>query len=107
MRAHTDTQNTFVTLASVLCSQWLQCACWCIPGIKLLKGSNHLGRLDHIAIGYNQPAAIVLIQLNDIEPFHLTRYAFGFRDQQGADPERVELALKRFEEVYFVAEPGE
>jgi hypothetical protein len=37
----------------------------------------------------------------------LTRYAFGFRDQQGADPERVEPALKRFEEVYFVAEPGE
>ena len=28
-------------------------------------------------------------------------------DQQGADPERVELAVKRFEEVYFVAEPGD
>jgi ectoine hydroxylase-related dioxygenase (phytanoyl-CoA dioxygenase family) len=29
------------------------------------------------------------------------------RDQQGADPERVELCMKRFEEVYFVAEPGD
>ena len=47
--------------------------------IKLLKGSNKLGRIDHVAIG----------------------------DQQGADPERVELALKRFEEVFFVAEPGD
>ena len=47
--------------------------------IKMLKGSHKLGRIDHIAIG----------------------------DQQGADPERVELCLGRFEEVYFVAEPGD
>jgi len=44
---------------------------------QLLKGSHKLDRIDHIAVG----------------------------DQQGADPERVELARKQFDEVYFVAEP--
>jgi ectoine hydroxylase-related dioxygenase (phytanoyl-CoA dioxygenase family) len=46
--------------------------------LQVLKGSHHLGRIDHGKIG----------------------------DQTGADLERVEVALKRLELVYCELEPG-
>ena len=47
--------------------------------LQVLKGSHHLGRVDHGKTG----------------------------EQAGADMERVEEALKRFELVYVEAEPGD
>merc|ERR1719273_1647445 len=47
--------------------------------LKLLPGSHELGRLDHWSKG----------------------------DQQGADDERVELALQRYDEVYCEMSPGD
>jgi ectoine hydroxylase len=46
--------------------------------LQVLKGSHHLGRIDHMAIG----------------------------DQTGADPERVAVALKRLETVPCVLDSG-
>jgi ectoine hydroxylase len=46
--------------------------------LQVLKGSHHLGRIDHMQIG----------------------------DQTGADPERVAVALKRLETVPCAIEPG-
>lgn len=46
--------------------------------LQVLKGSHHLGRVDHVKIG----------------------------DQTGADPERVEQARKHFPLVYCEMEPG-
>jgi len=46
--------------------------------LQVLKGSHHMGRIDHVAIG----------------------------DQTGADPERVEAALGRLERVDCELEPG-
>jgi len=47
--------------------------------LQVLRGSHHLGRLDHGKAG----------------------------DQTGADPERVAQALTRFERVYVEAQPGD
>jgi ectoine hydroxylase len=47
--------------------------------LQLLKGTHKLGRVEHGRFG----------------------------EQTGADPERVEQAMKRFEMVYFEAEPGD
>ena len=47
--------------------------------LQLLRGSQKLGRIEHGRFG----------------------------EQTGADPERVEQAMKRFELVYFEAEPGD
>ena len=47
--------------------------------LKLLRGSNELGRVDHWSRG----------------------------DQQGADTERVDLALERYEEVHAEMQPGD
>ncbi len=47
--------------------------------LEVLKGSHHLGRLDHSLAG----------------------------DQSGADPERVEIALEQFERVAVELEPGD
>jgi len=47
--------------------------------LQLLKGSHRMGRIEHGRFG----------------------------DQTGADPERVQEAVKRFELVYFEAEPGD
>ena len=55
---HTNLSAVVATLAS-LDVRWastphsLKCVPTC-AGIKLLKGSNHLGRLDHVAIGYDR-----------------------------------------------------
>jgi ectoine hydroxylase len=46
--------------------------------LQILKGSHHLGRIDHVKIG----------------------------DQTGADPERVAAARERLELVYCELEPG-
>jgi hypothetical protein len=46
--------------------------------LQVLRGSHHIGRIDHIRIG----------------------------DQWGADPERVEVAKQRHELVYCELEPG-
>lgn len=46
--------------------------------LQVLKGSHHLGRIDHIKVG----------------------------DQTGADMERVNVALERFELVHCELEPG-
>lgn len=46
--------------------------------LQVLKGSHHMGRIDHLKVG----------------------------DQTGADPERVEEARKRLELVYCQMEPG-
>jgi ectoine hydroxylase-related dioxygenase (phytanoyl-CoA dioxygenase family) len=46
--------------------------------LQVLKGSHHLGRIDHVKIG----------------------------DQTGADPERVAATLERLELVYCELEPG-
>jgi hypothetical protein len=46
--------------------------------LQVLKGSHSLGRIDHVKIG----------------------------DQTGADPERVNVALQRFERVHCELEPG-
>jgi ectoine hydroxylase-related dioxygenase (phytanoyl-CoA dioxygenase family) len=46
--------------------------------LQVLKGSHHLGRIDHVKIG----------------------------DQTGADPQRVSAALERLELVYCELEPG-
>ena len=47
--------------------------------LQLLKGSHKMGRVEHGRFG----------------------------EQTGADPERVEAAIKRYEMVYFEAEPGD
>ena len=47
--------------------------------LQLLKGSHKMGRVEHGRFG----------------------------EQTGADPERVQAAAKRFEMVYFEAEPGD
>ena len=47
--------------------------------LEVLKGSHHLGRLDHSLAG----------------------------DQSGADPERVKVALEQFERVAVELEPGD
>jgi hypothetical protein len=47
--------------------------------LQLLKGSHRIGRVEHGRFG----------------------------QQTGADPERVEQAMKRFESVYFEAQPGD
>ena len=47
--------------------------------LEVLKGSHHLGRLDHSLAG----------------------------DQSGADPERVQIAMKYFERVKVELEPGD
>ena len=47
--------------------------------LQLLKGSQRMGRVEHGRFG----------------------------EQTGADPERVAVAMKRFETVYFEAEPGD
>lgn len=46
--------------------------------LQVLRGSHHLGRIDHASVG----------------------------DQRGADPERVAVALERLELVYCELEPG-
>lgn len=46
--------------------------------LQVLKGSHHMGRVEHLKVG----------------------------DQTGADPERVEQALKRYELVYCETPPG-
>src|SRR5437588_1273772 len=46
--------------------------------LQVLKGSHHLGRIDHVKVG----------------------------DQTGADPERVAVALERLELVHCELEPG-
>lgn len=47
--------------------------------LQVLKGSHHLGRVDHIKVG----------------------------EQTGADPERVEQACKRFPLIYCEMQPGD
>ncbi len=47
--------------------------------LQVLRGSHHLGRIDHITTG----------------------------DQTGADPERVQAAQKHHEHLYLEAEPGD
>jgi ectoine hydroxylase len=47
--------------------------------LQLLKGTHKMGRVEHGKFG----------------------------EQTGADPERVEAAMKRYEMVYFEAEPGD
>ena len=47
--------------------------------LEVLKGSHHLGRLDHSLAG----------------------------DQSGADPERVQIAMEYFERVQVELEPGD
>ena len=47
--------------------------------LEVLKGSHHLGRLDHSLAG----------------------------DQSGADPARVKVALEQFEKVAVELEPGD
>lgn len=46
--------------------------------LQVIRGSHHMGRINHVAI----------------------------RDQTGADPERVEQALKQMEHVYCEVDPG-
>ena len=47
--------------------------------LQVIRGSHHLGRIDHVKIG----------------------------DQTGADLERVEAALQRLEHVYVESQPGD
>ena len=68
--------------------------------IKMLKGSNHLGRIDHGSCSSSLCSFFRSLK-------NAAALAVSIGDQQGAEPERVELALKRFEEVYFVADPGD
>jgi hypothetical protein len=46
--------------------------------LQVIRGSHHLGRIDHIKVG----------------------------EQTGGDPERVQVALERLERVYCELEPG-
>eukprot|EP01043_Picozoa_sp_COSAG02_P024597 COSAG02_NODE_1350_length_13120_cov_4.275555_7_plen_166_part_00 len=93
------------TIASITSNrQWLPCILLhsryqVAQGLKPSRSSGpHSNRVLPVCSNCNS---------DTIELLRLNCSGCGCRDQQGADPERVELALKRFEEVYFVAEPGD